>query len=133
MQLFKPAAHHLSAPSLRLAPQCITPIVVNHSLPRVCIIGAGASGLALAKTLYQAGIPFDCFETSDRVGGLWAFKNKTGKSAAYRSLHANTSRDRTSFSDFPLPRNWPNFPHHTQLAQHLDAYVEEADQHVGAL
>lgn len=124
MPLFKPAAYNRSAPSLRLAPQCKTPIAVNHGLPRVCIIGAGASGLALAKTLYQAGIPFDCFETSDRVGGLWAFKNKSGKSAAYRSLHANTSRDRTSYSDFPFPENWPDFPHHTQLAQYLDAYVD---------
>lgn len=123
-QLLEPAAHNLSAPSLRLAPRSVTPIAVNHELPRVCIIGAGASGIAMAKTLYQAGVPFDCFETSDRVGGLWVFKNKSGKSAAYRSLHANTSRDRSSYSDFPFPRNWPSFPHHTQLAQYFDAYVD---------
>ncbi|MBS0383990.1 MAG: NAD(P)-binding domain-containing protein [Proteobacteria bacterium] len=122
--LLTPAAHNASAPSLRLAPRRQTPVPVDRALPRVCIVGAGASGLALAKTLYEAGVPFDCFDTSERVGGLWAFKNKSGKSAAYRSLHANTSRDRTSYSDFPFPRDWPNFPHHTQLAQYFEAYAD---------
>ncbi|MGQ0533487.1 MAG: flavin-containing monooxygenase [Caulobacteraceae bacterium] len=90
----------------------------------MCIIGAGASGVALAKSLYMAGVPFDCFEKGDRAGGLWAFKNKSGLSAAYRSLHANTSRDRTCYADFPFPKDWPQFPHHSQLAQYFDAYAE---------
>ncbi len=93
-------------------------------MARVCIIGAGASGVALAKTLYLAGVPFDCFEKGDRVGGLWAFKNNSGLSAAYRSLHANTSRDRTCFSDFPFPTDWPQFPDHEKLASYFDAYAD---------
>ncbi len=121
--LFRPADHNASAESLRLAPRRAA-IEVNDRLPRVCIIGAGASGVALAKALYHAGVPFDCFEKSDRVGGLWVFKNKSGLSAAYRSLHANTSRDRTSYSDFPFPADWPHFPHHSQLALYFDAYAE---------
>jgi len=125
--LFTPADHNASASSLRLAPRCVTPVKENDALRRVCIIGAGASGVALAKTLYMAGVPFDCFEKADRVGGLWAFKNKSGLSAAYRSLHANTSRDRTSYSDFPFPSDWPHFPHHSQLALYFDAYAEWFD------
>lgn len=122
--MLTPAAVNLDARSLKLAPRCERPVPEDDRLPRVCIIGAGGSGLALAKTLYQAGVPFDCFEKSDRVGGLWVFKNKSGMSGAYRSLHANTSRNRTSFSDFHFPANWPKFPHHSQVQQYLEAYVD---------
>lgn len=93
-------------------------------LPSVCIIGAGSSGIAAAKELHQRGIPFDCFERSDRVGGLWVFDNPTGLSAAYRSLHINTSRERMEYSDFPMPKSYPDFPHHRQIAEYFDAYVD---------
>ena len=122
--MFKPADHNASASSLKLAPRCLEPVAENTGLVRVCIIGAGAAGAALAKNLYLAGVPFDCFEKGDRVGGLWAFKNKSGLSAAYRSLHANTSRDRTCYSDFPFPSDWPQFPHHEQLALYFEAYAD---------
>lgn len=92
--------------------------------PKTCIIGAGASGLATAKAFWQAGIPFDCIETSDRAGGNWVFKNSNGMSSAYRSLHINTSRDKMAFSDFPMPEGTPDFPHHPQVAQYLDSYVD---------
>jgi cation diffusion facilitator CzcD-associated flavoprotein CzcO len=122
--MFKPADVNVDARSLKLAPRCTSPVAENDQLPRVCIIGAGGSGLALAKTLYHASVPFDCYEKSDRVGGLWVFKNKNGLSPAYRSLHANTSRNRTSYSDFHFPADWPAFPHHSQISEYLEAYVE---------
>jgi dimethylaniline monooxygenase (N-oxide forming) len=96
----------------------------DSSLPRVCVIGAGSSGIALIKALHAGGIPFDCFERSDRVGGNWVFANTNGMSAAYRSLHINTSRERMAYSDFPMPDAYPDFPHHTQIAEYFDAYVD---------
>jgi thioredoxin reductase len=92
--------------------------------PRVCVIGAGSSGLPVAKELAGRGLPFDVFEKSDRVGGNWVFKNKNGMSSAYRSLHINTSRDRMQFADYPMPRDYPDFPHHTLIARYFDAYVD---------
>ncbi|HEY6891423.1 MAG TPA: NAD(P)-binding domain-containing protein [Solirubrobacter sp.] len=91
---------------------------------RVCVIGAGSSGIAAVKALAQRGIPFDCFEKSDRVGGNWVFRNRNGMSSAYWSLHINTSRDRMAYSDFPMPADYPDFPHHTQVAAYFDAYVD---------
>ena len=70
-------------------------------LPNVCIIGAGCSGIAAAKAFHEAGIPFDCYERSDRVGGLWVFGNKNGLSSAYRSLHINTSKRRMEYAAQP--------------------------------
>src|SRR3954452_20199047 len=93
-------------------------------LPSVALIGAGSSGIAVAKALHERGVPFDCFEASDRVGGNWVFGNSNGMSAAYRDLHINTSRDRMEYSDFPMPKDYPDYPHHAQIASYFDAYVD---------
>ena len=92
--------------------------------PKTGIIGAGSSGIAAAKVLHELGVPFDCIEISDRVGGNWVFKNKNQVSSAYRSLHINTSRDKMAYSDFPMPAHFPDYPHHAQIAQYFDSYVD---------
>ena len=94
------------------------------ALPRVCVIGAGSSGIAGAKALHEHGIPFDVYEKSDRVGGNWVFGNPNGMSSAYRTLHINTSRERMEYSDFPMPKDFPDFPHHSHIARYFDDYVE---------
>ncbi len=93
-------------------------------LPSTAIIGAGSSGIAVAKALHEQGLPFDSFEASDRVGGNWVFGNRNGMSAAYRDLHINTSRERMQFSDFAMPASYPDFPHHAQIAAYFDSYVD---------
>jgi dimethylaniline monooxygenase (N-oxide forming) len=93
-------------------------------MPRTCVIGAGSSGIATAKALHERGLPFDCIEKSDRVGGNWVFGNKNGMSAAYRDLFINTSRQRMAYSDFPMPEAYPDFPHHTHIATYFDDYVD---------
>ncbi|HKO29436.1 MAG TPA: NAD(P)-binding domain-containing protein [Solirubrobacteraceae bacterium] len=92
-------------------------------LPSACVIGAGSSGIAALKALAERGIGVDCFECSDRVGGNWVFANRNGMSSAYRSLHTNTSRDRMAYSDFPMPASYPDFPHHTQIADYFADYA----------
>jgi dimethylaniline monooxygenase (N-oxide forming) len=96
----------------------------SAALPKVCIIGAGSSGIAAAKALKDRGIPFDCFEKSDRVGGNWVFGNKNGMSAAYRDLFINVSRERMQYADYPMPSSIPDFPHHTHIARYFEDYVD---------
>src|SRR5262249_17002417 len=92
--------------------------------PATAIIGAGISGLAAGKNLADYGIPYTCFETSDRVGGNWAFRNPNGHSSAYRSLHIDTSKDLLSFKDYPMPADTPDFPHHSEIKAYLDELAE---------
>ena len=92
--------------------------------PTTAVIGAGISGLTSGKMLGDYGVPYTCFEASDRVGGNWAFGNPNGHSSAYRSLHIDTSKHRLSFKDFPMPEDYPDFPHHTQIKAYLDAYAD---------
>lgn len=96
----------------------------NVPRPTTAVIGAGISGLTAGKMLGDYGIPYTCFEASDRIGGNWAFGNPNGHSSAYRSLHIDTSKHRLSFRDFPMPDNYPDFPHHTQIKAYLDAYAD---------
>jgi cation diffusion facilitator CzcD-associated flavoprotein CzcO len=97
---------------------------MTPSLPKVCLIGAGSSGIAAAKTLHERGIPFDAYELSDRVGGNWVYGNKNNVSSSYRSLHINTSRTRMEYSDFPMPETYPDFPRHDHIARYFDDYVD---------
>ena len=95
----------------------------NVPRPTTAVIGAGISGLTAGKMLGDYGIPYTCFEASDRIGGNWAFGNPNGHSSAYRSLHIDTSKHRLSFKDFPMPDSYPDFPHHTQIKDYLEAYA----------
>jgi cation diffusion facilitator CzcD-associated flavoprotein CzcO len=88
------------------------------------VIGAGSSGIATAKVFHERGLPFDCFEASDRVGGNWVFQNKNGMSACYRGLCINTSKRRMEYSDFPMPDSYPDFPGHEEIAAYFDSYVD---------
>src|ERR1044072_1157937 len=99
-------------------------IAPDENLPRACIIGAGCAGIAAAKALYEARIPFDCFELGPRVGGMWAFENPNGMSGCYRTLEMNTSGMRMAYSDFPAPEYYREYPMHWQVAEYFDRYVD---------
>lgn len=91
---------------------------------RVCVIGAGSSGIVAAKVLHEQGIPFDCFERGSGIGGNWRFRNDNGMSAAYASLHINTSKQRMAYSDYPMPDDYPDYPHHSQILDYFEDYVD---------
>lgn len=97
---------------------------MTGKLPKACIIGAGCSGFTTAKRLKDVGVPYDCFEMSDEIGGNWYYKNPNGMSSCYESLHIDTSKWRLAFEDFPVPADWPDFPHHAQLFQYFKDYVD---------
>ncbi|MEM7583260.1 MAG: NAD(P)-binding domain-containing protein [Acidobacteriota bacterium] len=96
-------------------------------MDKACIIGAGSSGIASAKVLKQHGIPFDCYERGSGIGGNWRYRNDNGMSAAYRSLHINTSKDRMAYSDYPMPTDFPDYLHHSQVLEYFEGYVDHFD------
>ena len=91
---------------------------------RVCVIGAGSSGIASCQVLHARGIGFDCFEKGSQVGGNWRYMNDNGMSSAYDSLSINTSRRIMEYAAFPMPEDYPDFPTHRQIAAYFDAYVD---------
>jgi len=61
---------------------------------------------------------------SDDIGGNWYFGNPNGMSSCYQSLHIDTSKWRLAFEDHPVPADWPDFPHHSQLLAYFRDYVD---------
>jgi len=91
---------------------------------KVCIIGAGSSGIVACKVLHQQNIPFDCFEKGSNIGGNWRYLNDNGMSSSYRSLHINTSKKVMAYSDFPMPAHYPDYPSHFQIIEYFENYVK---------
>lgn len=91
----------------------------------VCVIGAGASGLAAMKNLREHGFAVDCFERETGIGGAWNWRHE--RSPVYASAHLISSRPSAEFPDFPMPDSWPDFPHHSQFLSYLERYAEHFD------
>ena len=90
---------------------------------KVCIIGAGSSGITACQVLKSRGIPYDCFEKGSMIGGNWRYGNDNGVSSAYRSLHINSARKLMSYRAFPMPDDYPDYPSHFQVADYFDHYA----------
>ncbi len=97
---------------------------------RFCIVGAGSSGLAVAKNFQQAGVAFDCLEREEVLGGNWAFGRPA--SSVCRSTHLISSKALTEYSDFPMPEEYPEFPNHELAWKYLRDYADHfgLDRHI---
>jgi cation diffusion facilitator CzcD-associated flavoprotein CzcO len=58
---------------------------------KICVIGAGSSGLILMKELKQFGHEFECFELLPVIGGVYV--------KSYRNTILTTSSLLTAWSD----------------------------------
>ncbi|CAI2166522.1 8588_t:CDS:2 [Funneliformis geosporum] len=96
---------------------------------RVAIIGAGASGLTSIKQCIDDGFEPVCFEESGQTGGLWKYteiddKNNDPHSSIYKTVIINTSKEVMTFTDFPVPYEWPSYLHNKAVAKYFDMYLE---------
>lgn len=89
---------------------------------RYCVIGAGASGLAVAKNFAQRGIAFDCLERERDIGGLWNIATPSG--IVYETTHLVSSISSTGFDDLPmLDEDYPEYPSHERVLGYFRDYV----------
>ena len=91
-------------------------------MKRVCVIGAGVSGLVAVKELLDEGHSVRCFEASQSLGGAFA-QYGTSSSRAYESLYLTISNYYMAFSDFPPEDGWKIWTG-SQYRDYLLAYAE---------
>ncbi len=94
---------------------------------KFCVVGAGTSGLAVAKNFLQAGVPFDCLEREDALGGNWCYGKPA--SSIYRSTHLISSKRLTEYTDFPMPEHFPEYPSHDLVFEYLTSYADHFGLH----
>ncbi|HWA98931.1 MAG TPA: NAD(P)-binding domain-containing protein [Pirellulales bacterium] len=94
---------------------------MNNGPTKYCVLGAGSSGLTVAKNLKEQGLAFDVLEREDEVGGNWYYGRPA--SSVYASTHMISSKRLTEYTDFPMPADYPPYPHHAQVWEYLRSYA----------
>ena len=84
---------------------------------RIGIIGAGVAGLTTAKVLKQAGHEVVIYDRMPDVGGVWS------RTRRYPGLTTQSPKAQYSLSDFPMPRDFPEWPAGAQVQQYLASYA----------
>ncbi|KAE8802369.1 hypothetical protein D1007_21921 [Hordeum vulgare] len=80
------------------------------------IVGAGPSGLAVAATLREHGVPFVMFEREDCVGSLW-------QKSTYNSLKLNRPKQFCNLPRMPLPDHFPEFLTRAHFIDYMEDYA----------
>ena len=96
----------------------------------VAIIGAGASGLAAIKSCLEVGLKPTAFEADPWLGGAWRYTDLDEEKDHRRSCVAfstitNTSKHVSCFSDFPMPKEWPNYLPQQKFLEYLQMYAKK--------
>ena len=86
----------------------------------IAIVGAGFAGLATGKVMQEFGYEVTIFESEFEVGGVWA------SSRRYPGLETQNVASTYCLSDFPYPKDYPEWPTGEQVQKYLDAYVDFA-------
>jgi len=86
---------------------------------RAGIIGAGVAGLTTAKVLSQAGHEIVVYDKAPDVGGVWS------RTRRYPGLTTQSPKAQYSLSDFPMPRDYPEWPTGAQVQAYLAAYASK--------
>jgi len=88
------------------------------SAMRIGIVGAGFAGLSSAKVLRTFGHDVTVYEKAPDVGGVWS------RTRRYPGVKTQNDKGTYAFSDFPMPKDYPQWPSGAQVQAYLEAYVE---------
>ena len=94
---------------------------------RVCVIGAGPSGITAAKNLKDEGMDVVVYDLGLDVGGNWVFTEEIGHSSVFETTHIISSKTLSEYEDFPMPSDYPDYPSHKHLAKYFQDYAHHFD------
>ncbi|GFV01077.1 dimethylaniline monooxygenase 5 [Trichonephila clavipes] len=96
---------------------------------RVAVIGGGVCGICSVKTLKEEGIEPICFEKTGFFGGTWRYHEDDvdGLAAVTWATVANNSKEMSALSDFPPPKDIPNYLSHRKVYEMVCVYVNHFD------
>lgn len=90
---------------------------------RVCVIGAGPSGIAAIKNLRDKGLSVIAYDYNHDVGGNWIYTEKESHSSVFETTHIISSKTLSQYEDFPFPPGVADYPSHLELKNYFQAYA----------
>jgi len=97
--------------------------------PSVAVIGAGATGISMLKTLREDGFDAKLFERRGGVGGLWSYTDDKTMTTALPSTTAIISKYTCGFTDFPMPDKYGPFLSQRDFEEYMESYAVNFDLH----
>lgn len=95
---------------------------------KICVVGAGPSGLTTIKQLRDEGHDVTCFEKSQSVGGIWfRHYNDADEMKVYDGLLLTISMKLMGFSDFMVQDR--KFADNVGYLRYLEAYADTFQLH----
>ena len=92
-------------------------------MKKVCVIGAGPSGITAAKNLLDLGHAVTVYDYGKEVGGNWVFSDLESHSSVFETTHIISSRTLSQYEDYPMPEDYPDYPSHKHLATYFQNYA----------
>ncbi|UCF53199.1 MAG: NAD(P)/FAD-dependent oxidoreductase [Bradyrhizobium sp.] len=86
---------------------------------RVCVIGAGVSGLAAAKAFSARGHQVTIIERSADLGGVWE------PARSYPEVQTQSPKDLYRYTDRAMPDAYPEWPTGPQVHAYLAGYAKQ--------
>ncbi|CAB3248993.1 unnamed protein product [Arctia plantaginis] len=117
---------------LNLVLEVVDVVTQPNPTSRVCIIGAGYSGLSTARYMKEYGLNYTVFEASRYIGGTWRFDPHVGTdenglplfTSQYKGLRTNTPRHTMEMFAFPFPDDTPSYPTGECFYKYLQSFVK---------
>jgi hypothetical protein len=93
---------------------------------RVCVIGAGPSGITALKNLLDEGIEAIAYDRNEDVGGNWIYSEEESHSSVFETTHIISSKTLSQYEDFTFDDFDPtvaDYPSHDELRRYFQAYA----------
>ena len=94
---------------------------------RVCIIGAGPSGITALKNLLDEGIDAVSYDRNNQVGGNWIYSEDESHSSVFETTHIISSKTLSQYEDFTFDdfdSDVADYPSHDELRRYFQAYAK---------
>jgi len=95
-------------------------------MTKVCVIGAGPSGITALKNLIDQGLDVICYDVNSDVGGNWIYNENKSHSSVFETTHIISSKTLSQYEDFTFDDfepGLPDYPSHDQLRRYFQAYA----------
>lgn len=90
---------------------------------RVCVIGAGPSGITAIKNISETGVEVVAYDFNQDVGGNWIYNENESHSSVFETTHIISSKSLSEYADFPFPPEVADYPSHDELRTYFQAYA----------